>query len=147
MPKGCDVFKSCLAMLRQRGTMQTDTKGTTASVMKSYVMPVAVFALVCLVGTAAAFGGGSNWMEGATIKAVYVYTNLSERGLLFRTNEATGEGCNTFYVPYDQLGFNAALALLTTAKVAKQPIFVEPPRGQRTPWDPSACYVGTVGLP
>ena len=56
MPKGRDVFKSCLAMLLQGGTMKTDTKVKTASVMKPYVLPAAVFALMtCLVSTAAAF--------------------------------------------------------------------------------------------
>jgi hypothetical protein len=146
MKKERNVFKSCLTMLRQGGTMHTDTKGTTASVLQSYVLPAAVFALVCLVSTADAFGGGSNWMEGATIKGVYVYTNQGDRGILLRTNEATGNGCNTFYIPYDHLGFNAALALLTTAKVANKPIFVEYGT-QRAPWSPEACLLGTVGLP
>ena len=56
MQKGRDAFKSFLTILLQGRTRQTTTKGTTASVLKPYVLPAAVFALrgILLVSTAAA---------------------------------------------------------------------------------------------
>ena len=125
MKKGRDAFKSFLAILLQGVTMKTTTKVKPASVIKPYVMPAAVFALVCLVSTAAAFQlVGSDAMSGATIKELVVMVDGRGPVLVLRTNEATRDGCSTFHRYEDQHGVNEFLAILLSAKVANRPIFV-----------------------
>jgi hypothetical protein len=110
---------------------------------------VAGLVLSLVASTASAFTrgsvGGSYWMEGATVHYVNVSTNAGDKGLTVVTREATEDGCATFYVPYDHLGFNAALAIIMTAKMAQLPINLEH-RSERPEWNPYACRLTSIGL-
>jgi len=138
-------------MQTQWAQQPTITRSRTAQETGRHTILVLVAGLVLslVASTASAFqrgsGGGNYWMEGATVHYVNVSTNVGDKGLTVVTREATEDGCATFYVPYDHLGFNPALAILMTAKMAQLPVNLDH-RSERAPWNPYACRLTWVGL-